>query len=159
MTPLLTSTMPSHDNLIDIPCHPLFFQGPSNVDAITTLVELGADLQPVLDQANVETPLHVAARSGRVQSIERLLACRVPVMLRTKDGSTALHYAAAFGQTHVLEVGGRLTGVCVCVCVCLCCSFMVASQRIGHNEQSQGNYNQHKRNENAVLTALFTASC
>lgn len=86
-------------------CIPMFLsQGPSNVDAITTLVELGADLQPVLDQANVETPLHVAARSGRVQAIERLLACRVPVMLRTKDGSTALHYAAAFGQTHVLEV-------------------------------------------------------
>ena len=27
----------------------------------------------------------------------------IPWLLRTQDGSTALHYASAFGQTHVLE--------------------------------------------------------
>lgn len=77
-------------------------------------MELGASLQPVLDQPNVETPLHVAARSGRVHAIESLLKHRVPVMLRTKDGSTALHYAAAFGQTHVLEVCS-VWAFCECV--------------------------------------------
>jgi len=32
----------------------------------------------------------------------RFFGLQISVTCRTKDGSTALHYAAAFGQTHVL---------------------------------------------------------
>jgi cytohesin len=79
-------------------------KGPANVDAIALLVELGADVGAVLEARNLETPLHVAARSGRADVIARLVRCpSISVGSRTKDGSTPLHYAAAFGQTHVLE--------------------------------------------------------
>ncbi len=41
----------------------------------------------------------------RLDIIERLVKCpQVCASARTRDGSTALHYAAAFGQTHVLPV-------------------------------------------------------
>ena len=50
-------------------------QGPANVEAICLLVELGADVEATLAQRSLETPLHVAARSGRADVIERLLKC------------------------------------------------------------------------------------
>lgn len=79
-------------------------KGPANVDAVALLVELGASVEAVLEARNLETPLHVAARAGRADIIERLVLCPgISVSSRTKDGSTPLHYAAAFGQTHVLE--------------------------------------------------------
>ena len=140
-------------------------QGPANIEAIALLVELGADVEATLAQRSLETPLHIAARSGRSDVVDRLLKCQqvwrragresgargagqgaqhchaaaasllrsvaapgqggaaggapgpqlaptprpprgialqISVTCRTKDGSTALHYAAAFGQTHVL---------------------------------------------------------
>lgn len=80
-------------------------KGPANVDAVALLVELGANVAATLEQRTLETPLHVAARSGRADIIERLIKCPcISVSAQTKDGSTPLHYAAAFGQTHVLEL-------------------------------------------------------
>lgn len=79
-------------------------KGPSNVEAICLLVELGAAVDALIEQRGLETPLHIAARSGRADVLERLLASpQIRPTVRTRDGSTALHYAAAFGQTHVLE--------------------------------------------------------
>lgn len=83
--------------------HCIVYQGPANVDVIGTLVELGADVSVVMENASMETPLHIAARSGRLDIVQKLLRCGVSVTAKTKDGSRPLHYAAAFGQTHVLE--------------------------------------------------------
>ncbi|KAK9816633.1 hypothetical protein WJX72_003077 [[Myrmecia] bisecta] len=78
-------------------------KGPANIDAIGVLVELGARVDMVMENTSMETPLHIAARSGRVDIAAKLLRCGVPVSVRTKDGSTPLHYAAAFGQSHVIQ--------------------------------------------------------
>ncbi|KAA6429353.1 MAG: hypothetical protein FRX49_00747 [Trebouxia sp. A1-2] len=113
-------------------------KGPANVDAIGLLIELGASLWSVMKDADMETPLHMASRSGRLDIVEKLLRCGADYSKKTKvhcslphtavvygstehapskpeeppvplpsildsDGSTPLHYAAAFGQTHVLE--------------------------------------------------------
>ncbi len=55
-------------------------QGPANVDAICLLAELGAEVEPLTEQRGLETPLHVAARSGR----------QVPQVLRPALGATAI---------------------------------------------------------------------
>jgi len=73
------------------------------VDIIETLVRFGAKLKAVADEKNIETPLHIAARTGRQDIVEKLIEHGASVMARTKDGSTPLHYAAAFGQSHVIE--------------------------------------------------------
>ena len=94
-------------------------RGPANVDAIATLVELGARSTHASSSSEhrpSESPLHIAARSCRSDILTRLLACleegTSPDSIRTKDGSTALHYAAAFGQTHTLKM---LVGAGCCV--------------------------------------------
>lgn len=50
-------------------------QGPANIEAICLLVELGADVAGVLAAKPVETPLHIAARSGRGDIVDRLVTC------------------------------------------------------------------------------------
>ncbi len=59
-------------------------QGIANVEAIGTLVRLGAKVEPVLSFKNVESPLHVAARCGRVDVVEDLVKAGVPVTVKTK---------------------------------------------------------------------------
>ncbi|CAL8467651.1 g7189 [Coccomyxa elongata] len=78
-------------------------KGPTNVDAIGVMVELGAKVSAVMEHCTLETPLHIAARCGRRDVLRKLLRCGLPVLARTKDGSTPLHYAAAFGQSCVIE--------------------------------------------------------
>ena len=51
---------------------------------VALLVELGARVEPSTVGIGVETPLHLAARSGRLDIVHRLLACRLPVSVRTK---------------------------------------------------------------------------
>lgn len=63
--------------------HPVL-QGPANVDAIGVLAELGANTAAVTDVTSQETPLHIAARSGRVDVVNKLLACKVTLLSRTK---------------------------------------------------------------------------
>ena len=68
-------------------CHELCTcsaQGPSNVEAICRLVELGAKLAAVTEQSMLESPLHIAARCGRRDIVKRLLASKLPVLSRTK---------------------------------------------------------------------------
>ena len=59
-------------------------QGPANVDAIGLLVELGASLWPVMKDTDVETPLHMASRSGRLDIVQKLLRCGADHSKRTK---------------------------------------------------------------------------
>jgi hypothetical protein len=59
-------------------------QGPANVDAICALVEAGAGAAALAEHEALETPLHIAARCGRADALQRLLACRMPATARTK---------------------------------------------------------------------------
>ena len=57
-------------------------------------MELGSKVEAVLENAALETPLHIAARCGRLDVIEKLLRCRVPVNVKAK-----VHFCS-----HLLEV-------------------------------------------------------
>lgn len=59
-------------------------QGPANVDAIGLLVELGADLWSVMKDVDMETPVHMASRSGRLDIVEKLLRCGADLNKKTK---------------------------------------------------------------------------
>jgi hypothetical protein len=102
--PAYTHRVPTCVLMATLRCLPnSTLQGPANIEAICLLVELGANVDALLAQRSLETPLHIAARSGRADIIERLVKCpQISATCRTKDGSTSLHYGAAFGQTHVL---------------------------------------------------------
>jgi hypothetical protein len=54
------------------------------VDAIGVMVELGASVGAVTEHPTLETPLHIAARCGRLDVLEKLLKCRLDVLARTK---------------------------------------------------------------------------
>ena len=73
---------------------------------------MGAKLKPFVDDRNIETPLHIAARAGRKDIVQKLIKHGAAVTAQTKDGSTPLHYAAAFGQAHVLESLVRVPVLC-----------------------------------------------
>jgi hypothetical protein len=64
-------------------------QGPANVDAICALVEAGAGAAALAEHEALETPLHIAARCGRADALQRLLACRMPATARTKARARA----------------------------------------------------------------------
>lgn len=64
-------------------------QGPTNVDAIGVMVELGAKVGAVMEHCTLETPLHIAARCGRQDVLRTLLRCGLPVLARTKVCSLA----------------------------------------------------------------------
>lgn len=65
-------------------------QGPANVDAIGLLVELGADLWSVMKDVDMETPLHMASRSGRLDIVEKLLRCGADLNKKTKVNTHAV---------------------------------------------------------------------
>ena len=54
------------------------------MDAIGLLVELGAKVSAVSEHSTLETPLHIAARCGRLDVLEKLLKCGLNVLARTK---------------------------------------------------------------------------
>lgn len=59
-------------------------QGPPNIDAIACLVVLGARLSTLEQHGSLEPPLHIAARSGRLDMVQTLLRCGVDVRSRAK---------------------------------------------------------------------------
>lgn len=64
--------------------HAPTMQGPTNIDVVALLVELGARVEAGAVGTGVETPLHLAARSGRLDIVNRLVACQLPLAVRTK---------------------------------------------------------------------------
>ena len=78
----------------------LAMQGPANVDAIGLLVELGADLWSVMKDVDMETPLHMASRSGRLDIVEKLLRCGADLNKKTKASRLCAHYTV-----HSLQSG------------------------------------------------------
>ncbi len=74
-------------------------QGPANVDAIGLLVELGANLWSVMKDADMETPLHMASRSGRLDIVEKLLRCGADYSKKTKVSCSLHHTCVMLGST------------------------------------------------------------
>ena len=77
-------------------------QGPANVDAIGLLVELGADLWSVMKDVDMETPLHMASRSGRLDIVEKLLRCGADLNKKTKASWLCAHHTVHFNAIGVL---------------------------------------------------------
>lgn len=73
-------------------------QGPANVDAIGLLVELGANLWSVMKDADMETPLHMASRSGRLDIVEKLLRCGADYSKKTKVTCSLHHTCVMLGS-------------------------------------------------------------
>lgn len=78
----------------------LCMQGPANVDAIGLLVELGANLWSVMKDADMETPLHMASRSGRLDIVEKLLRCGADYSKKTKVSCCLHHTCVMYVWLH-----------------------------------------------------------
>ena len=94
----------------------LFAQGPPNIDAIVTLVQLGARLSSLGGHASLEPVLHIAARSGRADMVQALLRCGIDVQCRAKvRGGRVDEYIGPNGyQVHAgCDAPGSWTPCCI----------------------------------------------
>lgn len=83
----------------------MFSNAPKHEDTVELLVSLKVDVNA--QDNNGRAPLHVGASLvGKAESVRALLdsSKEVKVDLRSKDGSTALHTAAAFGRADIAEM-------------------------------------------------------
>ena len=71
-------------------------------DAIEDLLEEGDD--PMAENANGETPLHLALRLGNRRAVEALVESGMDVNVRNAEGMTALHWAALNGRTDLASL-------------------------------------------------------
>ena len=62
----------------------LISAGSSKRGGHVLLVALGADLWSVMKDADMETPLHMASRSGRLDIVQKLLRCGADHSKKTK---------------------------------------------------------------------------
>lgn len=65
------------------------------------LLKSGAE--PNITMENGESPLHVAARCGRLKIVELLLRDGSNPQQKAKDGDTALHFACRYGHYRVVK--------------------------------------------------------
>ena len=72
-----------------------------SVSIMELLVTKGVDLNHT--EPDGTTALHVAARSGSLESVEYLLNYRADPNRKTHDGYTPLHWAAFCGHTEVVQ--------------------------------------------------------
>ncbi len=101
----------------------MLLQGPANVDAIGLLVELGASLWSVMKDADMETPLHMASRSGRLDIVEKLLRCGADFSKKTKviGAAAGLYYWGwSLLLMHVLLSCRLLLGALPLLVITLC---------------------------------------
>ena len=77
----------------------------AEVDDVKRLEALVKRKAPLVASDTKENPLHVAASKGSINSIKWLLSNKtVPLFEKAKNGSTAAHYAAAYGHLPALKV-------------------------------------------------------
>eukprot|EP01027_Heterolobosea_sp_BB2_P014661 GEZU01021028.1.p1 GENE.GEZU01021028.1~~GEZU01021028.1.p1 ORF type:complete len:215 (-),score=56.31 GEZU01021028.1:20-664(-) len=78
------------------------------------LKEKGGDVN-IKEQRNQVTPLHWAAREGKLNVLEFLLENGADINFQDKDGYSALHYAALNGHTdvvrHLVKEGANVNAV------------------------------------------------
>lgn len=74
-----------------------------NLPAIKTLLKKGADINAQTTEVGF-TPLMIAVKMNRANSIKYLITKGANVNLQTKDGRTALHYAALNDLLKVFEL-------------------------------------------------------
>ncbi|ODM88846.1 Ankyrin-3 [Orchesella cincta] len=67
------------------------------------LMLLKSGTNPNVTMDNGETPMHVAARHGRLKIIRLLLQDGANPQLKARDGDTPLHFACRYGHIFVVE--------------------------------------------------------
>jgi ankyrin repeat protein len=67
------------------------------------LIDAGADVNAT-DNLNGESVLMRAARSGKVESVNLLLANGTDTSLKTKLGGNALHIASEYGSAAIVKI-------------------------------------------------------
>lgn len=73
-----------------------------NPEAVEILASAGGDVDKATELTE-ERPLHFAAMLNRQKALPSLLKF-VDVMARSSAGWTALHYAAAYGHSRIVEI-------------------------------------------------------
>ena len=83
-----------------------------NLNLISDLIVLGANLDWQGEENYNYTPLHVAAWFGRVEIVRMLIDAGADVNLQDTDGWAPLHVAARFGKVEIvrmlIDAGARM---------------------------------------------------
>lgn len=75
-----------------------------NVEELKSLLKANPKLDLTTPDAEGNTPIHWAARQGKIEIIEALLEQNKNILeIRNKEGQTPLHIAARWGQTATVE--------------------------------------------------------
>jgi receptor-interacting serine/threonine-protein kinase 4 len=73
------------------------------MEIIRLLIDYGADVNIRGDCPEEETPLHIAAQSGRIEAAALLVSRGGDVRATYANGETALHRAAGPGEAEMVQ--------------------------------------------------------